>query len=200
MLARHNEGCITDAQAQQNIVGPGTSPKTEDMAMAAPTEDTPKTITTEDNTSNNTISQAKKVIGLYPVTRRDIAYWVLTEENVRNISDDDIFRNDKYSDARTEAANDFLYSKLSLRIGEVDILKTKMSNNLYSSVLWVTLSRQNDVTKVFWRPAQLKTRYIRIMTFFPSFIWSRKMSVEKNMAKARKTTKDFKIPNSFRQQ
>ena len=30
------------------------------------------------------------------------------------------------------------------------------------------------------------------MIFFPSSIWSRKMSVEKNMAKARQTTKDLK--------
>lgn len=169
-----------------------SSPKTQDMAVTVPTEDNPETTTAEDNSSNNTISEAKKVIGLYPVNRRDIAHWVLSDEEVRNISDDDIFRNEKYSDARTEAANDFLYSKLSLRIGEVDILKTKMSKNPYSAVLWVTLSKHNDVTKVFRRAAQLKTRDIRIMTFFPSSIWSRKMSVEKNMAKARQTTKDLK--------
>ena len=84
-----------------------TVAKTQDLAVTVPTEDTPETITTQDNSSNNTISDAKKVIGLYPVTRRDIAHWVLSEEEVRNISDDDIFRNEKYSDARTEAANDF---------------------------------------------------------------------------------------------
>ena len=147
---------------------------------------------TPDNITSNPINQAKRVVGLYPINRSHIAHWVLTEDEVRNIPDDDIFRNDKYSEARTEAANDFLYSKLSLRIGEVDILKTKMCNNPYSSILWVTLSKQTDVTKIFRRAAQLKMKNIRIMTFFPSSIWPRKMSVEKNMAKARQTNKDLK--------
>ena len=111
---------------------------------------------------------------------------------MRSISDDDIFFNDIYNDARVEAVNDFLYSKLSIRIGEVVVTKTKMSKNPYSSILWVTLSKELDVTKIFRRSAQLKTRHIRIMTFFPSSIWPRKMSVEKNLFEARKSNRALK--------
>ena len=86
---------------------------------------------------------------------------------------------------RSEAANDFLYSKLSLRIGEVKILKTIMSINSYSAILWLTLSKQNDVNKIYKRAAQIKNKNIRLMTYFPSIVWPRKISLEKNMAKAR---------------
>ena len=172
----------------------GTKPKanTYSESVTKPPNVHTYTSTTEENPKTNSVSDAKKIIGLYPVNRRDIAHWVLQDEDTKNISDDEIFHSEKYSHARNEAANEFLYTKLSLRIGEVDVTKTKMSKNPYSAILWITLNKQMDVSKIFRRAAQIKTKNIRIMTYFPSSIWPRKMSIEKNLAKARSANKNLK--------
>ena len=75
----------------------GTKPKTNinsEPRVTKPSYVNTNTSTTQNNTQTNSVSEAKKIIGLYPVTRRDIAHWVLQDEDTKNISDNDIFHNE----------------------------------------------------------------------------------------------------------
>ena len=44
----------------------------------------------EDIHPTNPFSEAKRTIGIYPINRRDITHWILTDQDDKDILDDDI--------------------------------------------------------------------------------------------------------------
>ena len=94
------------------------------------------------------IKQARKKIGFYPIRRCDITFNI-TNENKDKITDDEVFYDEKYLDARIRAAKDYLEDSLGFKPEAIEIIDVKMCQDSDKQVMWITTKSEEDVKKMY---------------------------------------------------
>lgn len=130
------------------------------------------------------IDDARNRIGIFPITQEHIARYARKSYDLYNVSNHELFTDNKYKDERKKAAALLFANELHFREDEIEILETKMANDPYSKVMWVT-TRESNVKKIYRRAAQVRNPEVKLLTFFPQKLYRKKMLLEEVLKKAR---------------
>ena len=106
------------------------------------------------------------------------------DEEVRSITDEEIFKDTKHDYARKMAAYDLLENDLKFKTNEIEISEVKMCHNFFEGILWITVN-ENNVRRIFSRASIIKNRNIRLFNFIPQQLYRRKKILEDNLKKAK---------------
>ena len=107
------------------------------------------------------IKDARKTIGISPITYGHISHFAAKKHNLYNVSNNELFTSPLYSDARKEAANLLFTYDLLFKDNEIEILETKMAFDPYTEIMWIT-TRESNIKNIFQRAAQVKRQNVRL--------------------------------------
>ena len=143
-----------------------------------------ETLIDDTNDKQAQTDEARGKLGIFPIKEGHIARFASKDHNLENVSNHDLFHSHLYAKARSEAAQDFLISRLKFEEGEIQIKETKMAHDGYCHILWITVT-ERIVKKIFQRAANVKDNQIQLLTYFPHHLYKRKIALEKLLRVAR---------------
>ena len=141
------------------------------------------------------IDDARKKIGISPITEDHIARYARKQYDLYNVSNHDLFTDPKYNEARKKAAALLFTNDLHFEENEIEILETKMASDPYSKIMWVT-TREANVKKIYQRAAHVRNPDVKLLTYFPQRLYRKKMLLEGILKNAR--SKEPKLRTQIR--
>ena len=127
------------------------------------------------------LDEAKKVIGLYPITDRDIDH-IISEGSSKH-------------DALRIAALEFLRDELKITKDDIDyneIIKVTRPKKVDTNRLYIHFSSQEPATLLLRPSAQISNEEIKVSQFIPPQLFKRFNSLSKNTYEARQKNKELK--------
>ena len=123
------------------------------------------------------MSEARRKIGIAPVTAEKIREWVVDEDAKENDTDTKLFKSNFHHQARFNAALTFLEDKLHIPFNEIDILDVKMCRNPEKGILWLECN-ENLVKRIFYKASILQDQTIRTVQYTPHETFKRKVAID----------------------
>ena len=112
------------------------------------------------------MSEAKRKVGLDPVTEQMIREWIEDSDSRENDTPDKIFKGSSNHIARVNAAVTFIEDKLRIPVTEIMIKDVKMCRDPRKEILWIE-SDERFVRRVFYKASIIKDESIRIVQYTP---------------------------------
>ena len=120
---------------------------------------------------------ARKKVGVWPVTAFDIREANNDNEDIFNATDDELFRDPKFANARCEAAINFLHLELKFNKNDILVVDAYMARDPETKILWIETT-ELSVKKIFQKAARIRNRDVRILTFFPRHLFNKKRNLD----------------------
>ena len=112
------------------------------------------------------MSDAKRKVGIKPITEEDIRNWIEDDESRENDSRDKVFKGSSNHVARMNAALTFLEDKLRIPLSEIRIKDVKMCRNPEKQILWIE-SDERFVKRAFYKSSILQDKSINVIQYTP---------------------------------
>ena len=134
------------------------------------------------NKKQAALAEAKKVVGIYPVTDRDLDYIMNEKGSNKN-------------ETLKIAANDFIRDELKINItdfAESNIVKVARPKKEDCERLYLHMKDEESATFLIRRAAQISNEEIKVSQFIPPQLYKRFCDLSKNTYEARKSNTDLK--------
>lgn len=174
-----NDDIVTTAVKDNNDA-------TDDNVFRTPTMN--NRISSPGNTHNKEdikmiVDKAKTKIGLSPVTVAHVRHFV--SEESKHLVEIEQFNTPELKKTRIDAGIDFLYKELGFSKTDIKIKDAKLAPSSNATILWIEATEQ-EIKRIYFKSARVQNNDINLVTYFPSILWQRKISLIENCKKQQK--------------
>ena len=122
-------------------------------------------------------NEAQEKIGLYPVTKEDIAFYASPHTRPDLDTEEKVYKHTEYEIPRQKTCQRFLTAKLMFGLNEIPIKGARMSTKIGSKIMYLKTTKE-AVKKIYQYAALLQDIIISIKTYIPMEAFQRKVELD----------------------
>ena len=134
--------------------------------------------------STDVMCEAKRKIGLAPISESMIRAWIEDKDARDNDTPDKVSKGSSNHVARVNTAIDFLEDKLFIPLSDIYIKDVKMCRNPDKGILWIE-SDEKFIRRIFYKASIIQSDYIRVIQYTPHKTFCRKVAIDDKLKETR---------------